>query len=79
MRLIVVPRGVLAEVWHLPWSELCLLADRGDRGITYATGNEGYVLLREGQGRDGSLVGKSLVYFQGWVSVPPPEQAELPR
>jgi hypothetical protein len=73
VKLIYVPRAVAPSVWHVSWADLCGMADRGEQGIAYATGDEGYVLMREGLASDRALDGRALVYFQGWVIAAAPE------
>ena len=66
-RLIYVPRALAQEVWRQSWQELAAMADRQERGVRWATDDEGYALMREGLSSDRALVGRALLYYQGWT------------
>lgn len=65
-RMVVIPRQAYSQYAALPWEQLVAACERGEGGLKFSDGSEGYALMRHAQPSEKSLTGKSLLYFQGW-------------
>jgi hypothetical protein len=45
-RMVMIPRAVYGQYAGLPWDDLVAAAERGENGVTFRTGLEGYALMR---------------------------------
>jgi hypothetical protein len=67
-RMVYIPRAVYPKYAELPWDELVAAAERGDEGVRFREGEDGYALMRGAAPHESSLQGKSLLWFQGWFN-----------
>jgi hypothetical protein len=72
VRVLCVPRARFSELCALPWESLERLAVSGDADVeprvvlTIELAPKDRAFMREGLRSDGKLVGKSLLFRQGW-------------
>lgn len=72
-RVVCVPKKSFPKLWPLAWGDLELAASRTEQGceLRLIVGSDiappEHAYMREGKASDGSLVGKSLLFSQGWT------------
>ena len=72
LRVVQVSRQRFDEAWSLSWADVEERAESAQHGCEQwligpaDVAPRGFAYLREGTGRDGSLLGHALLYSQDW-------------
>lgn len=73
-RVVCVTKDSFPKCWPMAWADLETAAARGEHGceLRLIAGSDiappAHAYMREGKVSDGSLLGKSLLYSQGWTA-----------